>query len=340
MREPAFWWRNAGRAAALLAAASAVYGALAVRRMLKTGRHAGIPVLCIGNFTLGGAGKTPTALALAGMLLEEGERPYFLSRGYGGRLSGPIQVNLTEHRAPDIGDEPLLLARRAPTIVSHDRVAGAQAARAAGATVVVMDDGFQNPTLHKDVSLVVVDTRRGIGNRRVFPGGPLRAPLERQLARTSAILLVGEGDAGDDVVEAARARDIPVFRAAFVPDSNAVASFSGQRVLAFAGIGDPQKFFATLQEAGIDAPVTQAFPDHYRYTPADCAVLLRRAEQEGLALLTTEKDLVRLAGDEKLAALAARVRALPVTLVLDDPAALRDWLLPLLRGARDDQSLD
>jgi tetraacyldisaccharide 4'-kinase len=336
MREPTFWWRNAGRAAALLGAASAVYGALAVRRMLKTGRRAGIPVLCVGNFTLGGAGKTPTALALAGMLLEEGERPYFLSRGYGGRLSGPIQVDPVEHRARDVGDEPLLLARRAPTIVAHDRVAGARAARDAGATVVVMDDGFQNPSLHKDVSLIVVDTRRGIGNQRVFPGGPLRAPLERQLARTNAILLVGEGEASDELQQAAHRRNIPVFRAAFVPDADAVASLSGHKVLAFAGIGDPQKFFATLQKAGIAAPVTQAFPDHYRYTPADCAVLLRRAEQEGLTLLTTEKDLVRIAGDEKLAALAAQVRSLPVTLVPGDPAALRDWLLPLLRAARYD----
>lgn len=334
MREPAFWWRNAGRAAALLAAASALYGALAVRRMLKTGRRAGIPVLCIGNFTLGGAGKTPTALAVAKILLEEGDRPFFLSRGYGGRLSGPIQVDLVQHNAGDVGDEPLLLARLAPTIVAHDRVAGAAAARAAGATVIVMDDGFQNPALHKDVSLVVVDARRGIGNRRVFPAGPLRAPLERQLARASGILLLGDGEAGVELIAEADSRKIPVFHGRFVPDPSAVASLAGQKVLAFAGIGDPQKFFTTLKAAGIDAPVTQEFPDHHRYTPADCAVLLRRAEQEALLLLTTEKDFVRLAGDEKLAALAARVGALPVSLVPDDPAALREWLLPLLSAAR------
>jgi tetraacyldisaccharide 4'-kinase len=335
MREPAFWWRTAGRAAALLAAASALYGALAVRRMLKTGRRAGIPVLCIGNFTLGGAGKTPTALAVAKMLLEQGERPFFLSRGYGGRLSGPVQVDLTQHVAGDVGDEPLLLARLAPTIVAHDRVAGAAAARAAGATAIVMDDGFQNPTLHKDVSLIVVGARRGIGNRRVFPAGPLRAPFERQLARTNAILLVGEGEAGGELMDEVQSREIPVFRARFVPDAGAVAALAGQKVLAFAGIGDPQKFFVTAAAAGIDAPVTQEFPDHHRYTPADCTVLLRRAEQEGLTLLTTEKDFVRLAGDEKLAVLADRVRALPVSLVPDDPAALREWLLPLLSAARE-----
>jgi tetraacyldisaccharide 4'-kinase len=331
MREPAFWWRNAGRAAALLAAASAVYAAFAVRRMRRKGIRAGIPVLCVGNFTLGGAGKTPTALALAKMLLQEGERPFFLSRGYGGLLSGPVQVDATLHRARDVGDEPLLLARLAPTIVAHDRVAGAEMARASGANVIVMDDGFQNPALHKDASLVVVDSRRGIGNRRVFPAGPLRAPLEQQLQRTDAVLLVGEGDLPAELRAETESRNIPVFRGRFVPDAEAVAALTGRKVLAFAGIGDPEKYFATLDHAGIQTAARQAFPDHYRYTPADAAVLLRRAEQDGLALLTTEKDFVRLAGDEKLAALAAQTRTLPVTLVFDDAAALRDWMLPKLQ---------
>jgi tetraacyldisaccharide 4'-kinase len=331
MREPAFWWRNAGRAAALLAAASAVYAAFAVRRMRRKGIRAGIPVLCVGNFTLGGAGKTPTALALAKILLEEGERLFFLSRGYGGLLSGPVQVDATSHRARDVGDEPLLLARLAPTIVAHDRVAGAEMARASGATVIVMDDGFQNPALHKDASLVVVDSRRGIGNRRVFPAGPLRAPLEQQLQRTDAVLLVGEGDLPVELRAETESRNIPVFRGRFVPDAEAVAALTARKVLAFAGIGDPEKYFATLDHAGIQVPARQAFPDHHRYTPADAAVLLRRAEQDGLALLTTEKDFVRLAGDEKLSALAAQTRTLPVTLVFDDAAALRDWMLPKLQ---------
>jgi tetraacyldisaccharide 4'-kinase len=333
MREPAFWWRNAGRAAALLAAASAVYAAFAVRRMRRTGRRAGIPVLCVGNFTLGGAGKTPTALALATILLEEGERPFFLSRGYGGLLSGPVQVDATLHRARDVGDEPLLLTRLAPTIVAHDRVAGAEMARAAGATVVIMDDGFQNPALHKNASLVVVDGRRGIGNRRVFPAGPLRAPLEQQLERTDAVLLVGEGDLPAELKVETESRNIPVFHGQFVPDREAVATLTGHKVLAFAGIGDPDKFFATVEGSGIQVPARQAFPDHHRYTPADAAVLLRRAEQERLVLLTTEKDFVRLAGDEKLSALVAQTRTLPVTLLFDDAAALRDWMLPKLRAS-------
>jgi tetraacyldisaccharide 4'-kinase len=332
MREPAFWWRTAGRAAALLAAASAVYAAVAVRRMRRTGRRVGIPVLCVGNFTLGGAGKTPTALALAKLLAGAGERPFFLSRGYGGRLSGPLQVDPAEHRARDVGDEPLLLAELGPTIVAHDRIAGAEAALAAGASVIVMDDGFQNPTLYKDVSLVVVDARRGIGNRRVFPAGPLRAPLEQQLQQTTAILLIGEGELPADLSAETQSRNIPVFRAKIEADAAALAALSGFHVLAFAGIGDPEKFFVTLEAAGIAPLVRQAFPDHHRYTPSDAAVLLRRARQEGLTLLTTEKDFVRLAGDEKLAALVAATRSLPVKLVFEDEAALRDWLLPRLRA--------
>jgi tetraacyldisaccharide 4'-kinase len=331
MREPAFWWRTAGRAAALLAAASAVYAAVAVRRMRRTGRRVGIPVLCVGNFTLGGAGKTPTALALAKILADAGERPFFLSRGYGGRLSGPLQVDAAEHRARDVGDEPLLLAKLAPTIVSHDRIGGAEAALAAGATVIVMDDGFQNPTLYKDVSLVVVDARRGIGNRRVFPAGPLRAPLEQQLQQTTAILLIGEGEIPAGLSAEIQSRNIPLFRGHIEADAAALAALAGLEVLAFAGIGDPEKFFATLETAGIAPLVRQAFPDHHRYTPSDAAVLLRRARQEGLTLVTTEKDFVRLAGDEKLAALAVEARSLPVKLVFEDEAELRDWLLPKLR---------
>src|SRR4051794_12467583 len=274
MREPAFWWRTAGRAAALLAAASAVYAAVAVRRMRQVGRRAGIPVLCVGNFTVGGAGKTPTALALAKILLNEGERPFFLTRGYGGRLSGPVPVDATLHRARDVGDEPLLLAAVAPTIVAHDRIAGATMARAAGASLIVMDDGFQNPALHKDASLVVIDSRRGIGNGRVFPAGPLRAPLELQLQSTDAILLVGDGDLPVELSAETERRKIPVFRGRFDPDRGTVAGLTGEDVLAFAGIGDPDKFFATLEGSGIQVAARQGFPDHHRYTPADAAVLL------------------------------------------------------------------
>src|SRR5690348_2940661 len=166
MREPAFWWRKPGLAASLLAPLGALYGAVAARRMRRLGQRARAPVVCIGNLTVGGAGKTPTAIAAAQALREAGAKPAFLTRGYGGRLAGPVAVAPT-HDAADVGDEPLLLARVAPTVVARDRVAGAIAAVEAGADVIVMDDGFQNPALAKDLSLLVVDGRRGIGNGKV-----------------------------------------------------------------------------------------------------------------------------------------------------------------------------
>ncbi|MBV8242210.1 MAG: tetraacyldisaccharide 4'-kinase, partial [Hyphomicrobiales bacterium] len=244
MREPSFWWGEASLASALLAPLAAIYGAVARARLGGRGRRAGAPVVCIGNLTVGGAGKTPTALAVARMLAAAGERPVFLSRGYGGTLAGPVRVDPARHGAHDVGDEPLLLARTAPTIVARDRVKGA--AIAAGASVIVMDDGFHNPSLAKDFSVLVVDARRGIGNGRVIPAGPLRAPLDAQLTRAHALVVVGTSLRAAAVAAAARARDIPVLQARLRPDAAFIAGLGGARVLAFAGIGDPEKFFATL----------------------------------------------------------------------------------------------
>ncbi|MGA7679775.1 MAG: tetraacyldisaccharide 4'-kinase, partial [Pseudolabrys sp.] len=180
MREPAFWWRKAGIAAALLAPFGFVYGAIAARRMTMKGVSVGVPVLCVGNFTLGGAGKTPTVMMLARMLSDAGERPFCLSRGYGGDVAGPKLVDTGTDVAARVGDEPLLLARTAPTVVAIDRTGGAEFARARGAGLIIMDDGLQNSSLRKDFTLAVVDARRGIGNRCIFPAGPLRAPLAAQ----------------------------------------------------------------------------------------------------------------------------------------------------------------
>ena len=333
MREPPFWWCSAGATAALLAPMAAVYGAVAARRMSRVGVRAGVPVVCIGNPTVGGAGKTPLALAVARMLQENDQRPAFLSRGYGGRLAGPVQVDLSRHAATDVGDEPLLLARRAGTIVSRDRPIGAAAAVRAGANVIVMDDGFQNPSLAKDVSVLVVDARRGIGNGRVVPAGPLRAPLDAQLARTQALVMVGAPQAGG-IADAARARAIPVFDAKLVPDAGLIQALGGGRVLAFAGIGDPDKFFATLRDAGVAVAASRGFPDHHRYTRADARSLIELGDREGLILLTTEKDLVRMEGDDQVAELAARSQALPVTLAFDDAAGFRTLLLERIARAR------
>ena len=250
MREPPFWWRQGGPAAAMLAPFAAVYGAVASHRLARNGASAGVPVVCIGNPTVGGAGKTPAALTVARMLAADGETPVFLTRGYGGRLAGPVRVDPLQHRAADVGDEPLLLARAHATVVARDRVQGAQAAVAAGAKVIVMDDGFQNPSLAKDFSVLVVDGRRGIGNGRTIPAGPLRAPLGAQLDRAQALIVVGEGGA-PSVMDEARKRALPVFGARLAPDAAFIASLAGKRVLAFAGIGDPEKFFATLRAGGV-----------------------------------------------------------------------------------------
>jgi len=326
MREPAFWWRRPGLAGALLTPVAAIYGAIAASRMARPGGRCGVPVLCVGNFTLGGSGKTPTVLAIAKLLQGAGKRVFCLSRGYGGSVSGPQQVDAHSDHAAHVGDEALLLARVAPTIVARDRRAGADAARAAGADIVLMDDGLQNSAVVKDFTIAVVDGRRGIGNGKVFPAGPLRAPLAAQWARCDALLVIGEVSGAADVIAAARARGKPVLQARLVPDPATVASLAGKRVLAFAGIGDPEKFFATIAATGIVAPKRVAFPDHHQFTAEEAAALVMQAEHEGLELLTTEKDHARMSGDAGSAALAERAHVLPVTLAFEKPDEVKALL--------------
>lgn len=315
MRPPRFWAAGADHSVArALGPLGAVYGALTARRMDRPGLRAGCPVLCLGNFTLGGAGKTPAAIAVAALLVELGRCPAFLSRGYGGRLAGPIRVDPNHHGAADVGDEPLLLARHAPTIVSRDRPAGAAQCRALGADVIVMDDGLQNPTLTKDLAWAVVDGGAGIGNGRPFPAGPLRAPLGRQWPHVAGLILVGEGAPGASVAESAERRGLPVHRARLVPDKIELA---GRRFLAFAGIGRPEKFFATLRETAAVIVAERPFPDHHPYGETELAALVAEADRLGAELVTTEKDAVRLP-----AAFAARVSVLRVRLVPNDPQAL------------------
>jgi tetraacyldisaccharide 4'-kinase len=302
--------------------------------MQARGHQAGLPVICLGNLTVGGAGKTPAALAVAQLLLAAHERPFFLSRGYGGRLAGPVRVNPALHRAADVGDEPILLARLAPTVVARDRVGGAAFARSAGASVIVMDDGFQNPSLAKDLSLVLVDGRRGIGNGRVVPAGPLRAPLELQLDRAQALIVVGAPDGAARVIERAERRKIPLFHGRLEPDRAVVNAIGQRKVLAFAGIADPEKFFATLTAAGIQIPHRAGFPDHHRFSAAEALELLAQARANNLMLLTTEKDLARLAGEPELQQLATHVSALPVQLMIEDQDRLREMVLAAIASYR------
>jgi tetraacyldisaccharide 4'-kinase len=288
----------------------------------------------LGNLTIGGAGKTPAALAVAQFLHAAHERPFFLSRGYGGRLAGPVRVNPALHRAADVGDEPILLARLAPTVVARDRVAGATFARSAGASVIVMDDGFQNPSLAKNLSLILVDGRCGIGNGRVVPAGPLRAPLERQLDRVQALIVVGAPDGAARVIERAEERKIPLFHGKLEPDRAVVNAIGRRKVLAFAGIADPKKFFATLSAVGIEVANRAGFPDHHRFSAAEALDLVVQARANNLMLLTTEKDLARLTGQPELQRLATHASALPVRLVIEEQDRLRQMILNAIANYR------
>jgi tetraacyldisaccharide 4'-kinase len=335
MREPAFWYRPSSALSQLLAPLGAVYGLIAGARLQRQGFDAGVPVLCIGNYHLGGAGKTPAVLALTKLLRDLGEVPVVLSRGYGGRLRGPVMVDLGRHAAADVGDEPLMLARTVPVAVARDRTEGVALARSQGASVILMDDGFQNPAIAKDAALIVIDAERGLGNGRVFPAGPLRAPLAPQFARTDALIVVGAGAAANPVTAAVAARGIPVLSARLEPDPASLARLAGKRVLAFAGIGDPDRFFRTLSSSGIEVVRERAFADHHVFSQGEIESLIAEAKREALTLVTTEKDLARLLTPGGLPAWTQDIVPFAVTLEFDDAAALRSFIAGRLFKARD-----
>lgn len=299
-----------------------VYGAIAKTRWgLTEGNFSEIPVICIGNFTAGGGGKTPSALMTASLLKSAGHQPYFLSRGYGGNESGPHLVDAKRDRAKRVGDEPILLARSAPTVVARDRLAGARFARAHGAEIVIMDDGFQNPSLAKDLSIIALDAAVGIGNALCIPAGPLRAPLDTQIERADALVLIGRGSAGDHIAEQFKGQGKPVFRG----DYEVIGEKKWLReslLVAFAGIARPQKFFATLEEQGARVCEKISFPDHHSFSEADAVNLLALSKINGAHLVTTEKDWVRLQGASgERASLGALSQPLPIALRLTDEKA-------------------
>lgn len=324
---PSFWWRpRSGVAAMALWPLAKANGVAAAWRMGRAPRfRAPVPVICVGNFVVGGAGKTPTALALARIARARGLKSGFLAPGYGGSAAGPLLVDPARHTAAVVGDEPLLLAAAAPTVIGRDRAAAARLLLAEGVGLIIMDDGFQNPSLAKDLSLVCVDAGAGIGNGLVLPAGPLRAPLAVQLRRADALILIGEDTRAEPLVRAAARAGRPVLRAALKPAR--VRDWRKEPILAFAGIGRPEKFFASLR--AVDAPVakTVAFGDHHRFTVADAGRLLAEADAGGLRLVTTEKDKARLAGEVgPLATLRDRADAFAVTLEFENPGAIAEMV--------------
>ena len=324
MRAPDFW-RHDGFLAVALSPLAALWAAgAALRTRTAHPWRAPVAVVCIGNLVTGGAGKTPLAIAVARHLSARGRRPHILSRGYGGRIAGPERVDPARHDAGAVGDEPLLLAEAAPTWVAHDRAAAARAATAAGAGVLVLDDGFQNAALVKDLSVLAIDGGYGFGNGRVMPAGPLREPLRAGLARADAAAIVGVDRVG--VAERLPAR-LPVFRARAVPAPGAGDGIAGQAVFAFAGIGRPAKFYDTLAEMGCRIEGTRDFADHHNFTPEEIADIVDAAARRGAVPVTTEKDAVRLPAEAR-----AMVRTLPIALEWDDPDALDRLLAPVLAG--------
>jgi tetraacyldisaccharide 4'-kinase len=335
MREPAFWYRPSSWKSHLLRPLGVLYGAVAAQRLKRQGFDARIPVFCVGNYHVGGAGKTPTVLALANILAELGETPVVLSRGYGGRLRGPVMVDAARHTAADVGDEPLMLASHLPVAVSRNRVDGVALARSQRASVILMDDGFQNPAIAKDASLIVIDGDRGVGNGQVFPAGPLRAPLKPQLALTDALIVVGNGTAGNAIAADVARRGAEVFSAQLKPDAASLAVLAGKRVLAFAGIGDPPRFFRTLRTAGIEVANARAFADHHPFTQTEIAELCADAERDALMLVTTEKDAARLNGAGGLPAWARDIVPFKVTLEFSDVETVRNFLSARLSATRE-----
>ncbi len=323
MRPPRFWTNANPVLPTMLSPLAAISARLAAARVARPGFAAPVPVLCCGNATLGGTGKTTLALDLALRLRAAGVAVHILARGYGGKARGPLRV-LAEHDASLVGDEALLLANAAPTWIGADRAATARLALAAGATALVMDDGLQSPSLQKSLSFLVIDGGVGFGNGRVFPAGPLREPLAAAAARTAAAVLIGPDHTG---VRALLPQGLPVLTAHLVPGPEA-RKLAGRRVLAFAGIGRPEKFFTTLEEAGAVLIGRHSFPDHHPYREGEISRLIDTATKRDAVAVTTAKDRTRIPP-----ALRERIAVLTVTLAWDDPGALATLLSPLFPDA-------
>ena len=325
-RAPAFWARPPGLLSDLLWPVGAGWDATGrLRRALARPHHPAVPVICVGNLVAGGAGKTPVALALAARLAESGAAVHIVTRGYRGHLSGPVRVDPARHDFTAVGDEALLLGAHAPCWVARNRAEGIQTAVAAGAQMVILDDGYQNPTIAKTVSLLVVDDAYGFGNGRVIPAGPLREALARGLARADAAVLLGADAWPRDPVTLGIDAALPVITAALRPVAG--ERLGGERLLAFAGIGRPDKFFATLRRLGSELIETRSFPDHHPFRTGEIDALVYAAERARARLITTAKDIVRIPAEKRVA-----IEVLEVEISWRDPDAL-DVLLRSVAGA-------
>ena len=323
MRTPKFWTEKSLLSTSLLPL-SVLYGLGArLRPLLVKPKDAGLPVLCVGNLTAGGAGKTPTVAALVSLLKDLGKNPHVISRGYKSKLPGPLCVKPSLHDAEEVGDEPLLLARECPVWIGADRVASALKAKAEGADVLIMDDGFQNPSLKKKQSLLVVDGNYGFGNQRLLPAGPLREPLSGGLERADAVLIIGEDSCG--LADFATSHEL-IHGSVQVPKETA-KELSGRRVVAFAGIGLPEKFRRTLETIGANVTNFLPFPDHHDYAPQELKILSEKSEKQDAILVTTEKDWVRLPPDFQ-----SKVLPVPIRLGFSDPDQVANWLRGSLVG--------
>ena len=327
---PVFWGEPPGFLASLLSPIGAAYDTAGrLRRTMSRSYRATVPVVCVGNLVAGGAGKTPVALSLASWLVERGIPVHVVTRGYGGRLPGPVRVDPTRHDARAVGDEAVLLATRAPCWVARDRAAGVRAAVVDGAGAILLDDGLQNPTVAKTLGLIVVDGGYGFGNGRVIPAGPLRENLRRGLARVDAVvLLAAQGDArGAEAIPPSCG--VPVLNAVLAPVNG--ERLAGMHLLAFAGIGRPEKFFATLRALSAELVSTRAFPDHHPFRGAELEALRRDAELSGARLITTAKDIVRVPSAQQ-----GGIEVLDVEVRWSDPNALARLISPLIDGVRSE----
>lgn len=335
---PSFWWRKPDWRAYALYPLSRIYGLVSGRRMINARRaKLDLPVLCVGNFTVGGTGKTPLAIALAKQARSMHLNPGFLSRGYGGSINEPHLVDRQRDSARLVGDEPLLLAEHAPTVTALNRAAGAALLVEHGCDFIIMDDGFQSAHLHMDYALVVVDGRYGVGNGHVIPAGPLRARLVDQVRFATGIVRMGEDRGGEAVVRQAARAGRPIFEASIRPRDG--DSFAGRRFLAFAGIGHPDKFFNTIAEVGGSVVMSRSFPDHHVYSNEELAELSATAKSAGLEMITTAKDAIRMRNGTASKEFVDRLVVLEIDAVFETPQSAARIVADTL-GAWRERRLD